>query len=474
MSVRVLQGHTVDVQVDLPVEHFHVAVCSPPYWQLRKYGTPPQTWADGWVGELGWEPGPEQYCAHLVEVFAATRRVLRDDGTLWVNIADTWFTNPGGQNGRTMPPLGASSQLHKKQHEGIAISGKAMASNAQVGRVVRTKVKHPYLREGDQVGIPAMFRRAMLEDGWRRAAELTLIKTSPMPASVAGWRWERCRVKVRDSTSAVTHYQANAYGESPQGMTRAGGVDGRAEWAPCPGCEKCEPNDGLVLRRGAWRPTAATEKFYVFSKTSRYFIDQEAVRVPLAPASMQDGRTARGARGTQGEYGAADGNCGFDPAGRNLWDWVTWRPDPYIGEHYASYPSAIPALAIQAGTSERGCCPMCGAPWARVVEWTPMVIRRSDWGEDAGNRTASSGTMEPAPSSRTLGWRQTCRCPAHEPVPCRVLDPFGGSGTSGVAANRNGCDATLVELKPEYVALATQRLDREPLSLFAQEGAAAG
>ena len=70
----------------------------------------------------------------------------------------------------------------------------------------------------------------------------------------------------------------------------------------------------------------------------------------------------------------------------------------------------------------------------------------------------------------TLGWRPTCRCPGvveQAPVPARVLDPFGGSGTTALAANRLGRDCTLVELKPQYAELARKRVGREPLSLFA-------
>lgn len=126
----------------------------------------------------------------------------------------------------------------------------------------------------------------------------------------------------------------------------------------------------------------------------------------------------------------------------------------------------------------------CGAPWARVID-----TRYEPHGENArsqvkttyGERTGGDQDkgkfrpqeMEFGRATRvdvTTAWRPTCRCPGvaeQAPVPCRVLDPFSGSGTTLLAANRLGRDATGVELKPAYNDLARKRVGREPLSLFA-------
>lgn len=77
-----LIGHVLDKLAELPAESVQCVVTSPPYWGLRDYSLPPVTWPDGWPGQLGLEPTPEQYIQHLVEVFREVRRVLRKDGTL--------------------------------------------------------------------------------------------------------------------------------------------------------------------------------------------------------------------------------------------------------------------------------------------------------------------------------------------------------------------------------------------------------
>ena len=159
-------------------------------------------------------------------------------------------------------------------------------------------------------------------------------------------------------------------------------------------------------------------------------------------------------------------------------------PEPLRDSHYAAYPSELAARAIRCGTSEWGCCPGCGAPWARVVERSPNT--RADTSGQPCRTGAIDGwrpTTDPTKgnvglpraeafdgATTTLGWRRTCRCPEQPPVPCRVLDPFGGSGTTALAANRLGRDCTLVELKPQYAALARKRVGREPLNLFATHG----
>jgi hypothetical protein len=190
-----------------------------------------------------------------------------------------------------------------------------------------------------------------------------------------------------------------------------------------------------------------------------------------------------------GTWGAGGALSDYSRTGRNARDWQYWQSEPLAArpgetDHYAVYPAAIPAFAIRAGTSEWGCCPACGSPWARVVERVPGEAgtqtgeKRIPGGYTATSTLSYHGNgsaewVERGPKTTTLGWRPTCRCPAHAPVPCRVLDPFAGSGTTLLAANRLGRDATGIELKPQYVALAKRRVAREPLSLFATHGESA-
>ena len=126
--------------------------------------------------------------------------------------------------------------------------------------------------------------------------------------------------------------------------------------------------------------------------------------------------------------------------------------------HFATFPPKLIEPCVLAGTSAKGCCPECGAPWERVVERKAMVIDRSSRTHSRG-QTRSSGTMVEPPSSTTTGWEPACQ---HDqpPEPCRVLDPFGGAGTTGMVAAQHGRDYTLIELNPEYAAIAEDRVGK--------------
>ena len=121
-----------------------------------------------------------------------------------------------------------------------------------------------------------------------------------------------------------------------------------------------------------------------------------------------------------------------------------------------------------AGTSQRGCCPECGAPWRRVVEkQAASPGQRPGYARDCGARNDGdrAGHFIDA-SAQTTGWASTCGHAA-EPVPCTVLDPFAGAGTVGLVAQGLGREYVLIELKPEYADMARERI-RDEAPLFAE------
>ena len=157
-------------------------------------------------------------------------------------------------------------------------------------------------------------------------------------------------------------------------------------------------------------------------------------------------------------------------AGRNKRTVWTVNPQPYKDAHFATFPSNLILPCILAGTSERGACADCGAPWVRVVERESKQEYRPD-STGKAMRESQPAAYCSQPVGRkcgvveveTKGWRPTCACQA-DPVPCTVIDPFAGAGTTGLVADRRGRDAILLELNPEYCELARRRiLDDAPL-----------
>ncbi len=167
---------------------------------------------------------------------------------------------------------------------------------------------------------------------------------------------------------------------------------------------------------------------------------------------------------------------------RNRRDVWTINTEPYSGAHFATMPEALAEVCIMAGTSERGCCPECGAPWERVTARREPVDTGAQIGgcpdrQDGGRRerdvTGAGGNVPARVRLGTDAWQSGCSCDAGKPVPCTVLDPFAGSGTTVLVADRLGRHGIGVELNEEYCEMARERCYRDaPLLAYAARGEA--
>lgn len=183
---------------------------------------------------------------------------------------------------------------------------------------------------------------------------------------------------------------------------------------------------------------------------------------------------------------------GKPATGRNLRNVWAVSPRGFPDAHFATFPEALVRPCIQAGTSERGACPECGAQWARVVERTTYSVKGTDkmcphvkhvhetgfhGGATAPSGLAAPGWRKEKPrSSATTGWAQSCDCCGFRehmptPIPATVLDSFAGSGTTGLVACKLGRSFVGIELNPEYADMARRRMGGD--LLFGQESQSA-
>jgi hypothetical protein len=171
----------------------------------------------------------------------------------------------------------------------------------------------------------------------------------------------------------------------------------------------------------------------------------------------------------QGNRNAVSGGfTGWSPAdGRNLRTVWTISPKPYAEAHFATFPPDLVVPCVKAGTSEKGVCAVCGAPWRRLVEKDaiPDDVRadfeaaRQRSAEDHGRTdgfTTRRPTFERGRGATT--WERTCTHADAETVPATVLDPFAGAGTVGVVCAGLHRSHIGIELNREYVQLAKQRI----------------
>ncbi len=194
---------------------------------------------------------------------------------------------------------------------------------------------------------------------------------------------------------------------------------------------------------------------------------------------------------------------GTAPVGRNIRSVWTIATQPYPGAHFATFPEKLVEPCVKAGTSERGVCPECGAPWMRetgrscascaafiptqgkscpecghVNDWKAerglsSDLGTTDWsspGKGTPRKLGASGKDATVGSSKgfATGWRPSCACGGQnipDPIPATVLDPFAGSGTTGRVANRLSRRAILIDLSAEYIDQAMLRNAQAPLGL---------
>lgn len=429
----------------LPDGSVHMIATSPPYWNLRDYGT--GSWEGGndpycdhkvdsqsaamkqkrsTLGpkrdgldngnaafqavdevykqvcakcgahrvddQIGVEQTPTEYVAHLVEVFREARRVLRGDGTLWLNLGDSFAGSGKGAWNRD-----------DRQKE-VYVPGVAGA---------KIVAQTPGLKPKDLVGIPWEVAFALRADGWYLRQDIIWHKPRTMPESVT----DRC--------------------------------------------------------------TKAHEYIFLLTKSERYFYDYIAIKEPSIYAGTTVKYDASKYLGEDGKnlpghetHVTGDREVGTTRNRRSVW---SINPQGYPGAHFAVWPEDLVEIMVLAGTSEKGCCPTCGAPWRRIVEYSGGRDWRQDEmkavgipgelaGEDSYKRGQSSSPLNDTRIVTMIGWEPTCECPEHEPVRCTVMDIFSGSGTTAAVAMRLGRDAIGIDLNVEYLPLARRRVEGLPES----------
>ena len=378
MSCRILVGDARERLADLPDQSVHCVVTSPPYWGMRSYDD--STHAEGMIGL---EATFDEFLDNIVDVFAEVHRVLRDDGTLWLNMGDSYAGS--GTTGNTESIQGRNRGGNNKR-----------ATPDVPGLQPKDLLLQPY-------EVAVALRRA---HQWIIRADNKWVKPNPMP--------ESCRD----------------------------------------------------------RTTQAHETVWQLVKQGRYYYDQAAVRTPGSPnthARRKDGQRlppkGGGDRfdrraGTLKETRSIAEQAAIGANLRNVW---IIPIKAYPEAHFATFPPDLVMNPIKAGTSEKGVCAECGAPWTRQIKTHAENIgnRQTNGPRSIERQHSPQGSpgfaVRMEIRTETTGWEPSCDCDADR-VPAVVLDPFGGAGTVGLVADGLGRDSILIEISDEYAELAAARI----------------
>jgi DNA modification methylase len=188
----------------LPDGCVQMCVTSPPFWGLRDYGHKLQ---------IGLEDTPEKYIKVLVKVFDEVRRVLRDDGTLWLNLGDCYAGSRSGPQGGT----GQMADRTVSKHRGMMSQTKGIdPKNPRKGpgsNDAPNRRRHPKLKHKDLVGIPWMAAFALRNAGWYLRMDNIWSKPNPLPESVTDRTTKAHEYLFHFSKSATYYYDNDAIAE---------------------------------------------------------------------------------------------------------------------------------------------------------------------------------------------------------------------------------------------------------------------
>lgn len=423
MNFHIHHGDVLEALRQMPDGSIHCCVTSPPYWGLRDYGIPPSIWGGdpshnhrfgdeiafcdcgAWLGCLGLEPTPELFVQHVVEVFREVKRVLRDDGTLWLNLGDSYASTPPGVKG-----VSNSSGLNGAKGD----TTYRRTLEQSVG--TRRNTIAPGLKPKDLVGIPWRVAFALQADGWYLRSDIIWHKKSPMPESVTDRPTKSHEYIFLLSKQERYFYDAEAIKEPTAADTEARYARGRSD-------------DHKYADGGPGDQTIAHSFKHM----------------------LPGNKTHKGTNAYESTRNK-----------RSVWS-ISTSPTPEA--HFATYPIEIPETCLLAGTSAHGVCASCGSPWRRIK--ATRFKPQEDVSEEKGVR--GNGEQKPMDQSNTwqgfprgttqvetLGWEPTCKCGAEIVAPT-VLDPFSGAGTTGLACLKNGRQFVGIELNQQYIDIADAR-----------------
>ncbi len=463
-----------------------------------------------WNGVLGDEPFPELFIGHLVEIFREVRRVLRNDGTIWVNMGDS-AVDSGGTWSITDEHL----ERWEKRGDGKSfnslrkhLAAQGNAKPPQMGR------QNSNYKKKDLFGIPWMLAFALRNDGWYLRQDIIWDKPNPYPEPVKD-RPTRSHEYIFLLAKKPKYFYDRYAILEPIKYPDAKGIPFR-KGSTGEGAHKGLNDEGRIYSGPSYLTTeegeAAEQETGVPRNRQRSGMAPIRLRGGDGPSSRQkppisDARKEAWLKSMGDQEGGYQGQAQGDPEaagaqnpsdmkrrilesaktrpegllGRNrrsVWHIKTkpenWRPilpKDWAGQkHFASYPQKLPELCIKAGTSPFACMD-CGTPYNRIIEKEKIedpgraedadyvknkdAVKTWDGHRQLGGNYDKQLKSNPAKSK---GWESNCDCDTEETTKCIVLDPFMGTFTTAVVAERLGRDWYGCDINEQFIESAELRL----------------
>ena len=421
MDFRIINKPAMEAVQQVEDKSISCIVTSPPYWGLRVYGV---------EGQLGLEGDFKDYVANLVQTFNELKPKLRDDGCLWVNLGDTY----AGGGGLGIPH--GMSKKDIKDHWNIGEKSQEWSDNrieAFPDHTPQSKIRS--IMGKSQIGIPERFKIAMIDAGWLCRNTIIWHKPNPMPESVRD-RFTRDFEYVFFFSKKKKYY----FDQQFEPMTRTDENDlysiadtiRRSQGIKNESKTHVE-NHGLSSLSGTQRPA------------------EEYLTTPQIIEKLRSGEIPM-------------------PLGRNKRTvWYIKVANSKV-PHFAVFPEELVETPILASTP-REICRSCDKPVKNIYKATEQIDTRP--GDNTGTgKSGNDGDPNKGLHQSDLITKRTisvygkvgekrCSCKDSSFYPGTVLDPFSGSGTTGIVAYNNGFNYIGFEINPEYAEISLKRWKEE-------------
>lgn len=419
---RVLVGDASERLRELPASSVQTCITSPPYFGLRDYGH---------EGQIGLEPTVEAYVASLVKVFREVRRALRDDGTVWLNLGDSYHG-------------GGYSNHRINGEEWLEVHGGDRRRSRQQDRI-RADLG---LKPKDLVGVPWRVAFALQADGWYLRSDVIFSKPNPMPESVTDRPTKAHEYVFLLTKSPRYFYDHLAIREPHTPISEARAQRKRSDnhkWSDGPGGQTLATDMAHALH------PAGRNKRSVWTITTGSF---PGAHFAVMPTALVEPCVLAGS-----PRQACEG-CGAP------WRRVTERGVAALRESARPQARRAAQLATEAGLTDEhlAAARAVGVADAGQAQATQNGINAQRTQQLAGEaKVALGGYFREfvGVQARTTGWEPSCHHPDATVGRSLILDPFTGSGTVGVVAAWHGRDFVGVELNDHYAAMAEARIAHE-------------
>jgi len=416
-----------------------------------------------WRGALGLEPNPDLYVRHIVQIFREVRRVLRDDGTVWLNIADSYAGSWGS---------------HKAHHKtnGLPQKGLPVYGKDEGWTPLATPQRYG-LKPKDLCLIPERLAIALQQDGWWIRCRIPWIKLNGMPSS------QQDRPTVSHEYIFLMS-KAKRYYYDQEGVKVPISEGSKERWGDRVGQRIGQPDkwhrqehtEGESNFGGDSKGRYRRTTDWWFDSLSELFSDEfMAFALPTEPFTMEMCQQCKQVY-NRSEYNrlevliipAEESDTGKEQKKRICI--ICGSTDDWLS-HFATFGEKLVTPMILAGTSPQA-CQICGAPWTRVIKKRKFeraetqsqlqdgIHERSGAKSLATMRQAyRKEGLESPPSPETLGWKPTCKCAGNDGSgKCIVLDPFAGACTTGVMAKKLDRSYVMIDANPDYCVMGEKRI----------------